>query len=148
VSPDVDPAAVEVEALQRALAAEHAAVYAYGVVGALAGDEARRDAMAAIDAHRARRDRLRVLIADRAATPVAAEPFYDLPEAVQTPEDARMLATTVEERLAAVWADVVAAVEPALREFAVLALQEAAVRAARWRGGSIPWPGLPERTGV
>ncbi|MGV9237981.1 DUF4439 domain-containing protein, partial [Streptomyces nigra] len=43
-----------VTALQAALAAEHAAVYGYGVVGGRIGEDRRSDARAAYDAHRAR----------------------------------------------------------------------------------------------
>ncbi|MGC3005519.1 DUF4439 domain-containing protein, partial [Streptomyces sp. G35A] len=45
-------------ALQAALAAEHAAVYGYGVVGGRIGKDRRAEARAAYDAHRARRDAL------------------------------------------------------------------------------------------
>ncbi len=47
------------------------------------------------------------------------------------------------------WADAVADLaDPAdrdLRREAAVGLAEAAVAAARWRGGSVPFPGLPER---
>ncbi|MGW7362968.1 DUF4439 domain-containing protein, partial [Streptomyces sp. NPDC054841] len=45
-------------AAQAALAAEHAALYGYGVVGGRAGESRRAEAMAAHAAHRARRDAL------------------------------------------------------------------------------------------
>uniref|UniRef100_UPI00110FF4E4 DUF4439 domain-containing protein n=1 Tax=Streptomyces chryseus TaxID=68186 RepID=UPI00110FF4E4 len=41
-----------VEAVQAALAAEHAAVYGYGVVGGRVADERRDEAREAYDAHR------------------------------------------------------------------------------------------------
>ncbi|MGV9632289.1 DUF4439 domain-containing protein, partial [Streptomyces sp. NPDC003487] len=47
-----------IEALQAALAAEHAAVYGYGVVGGRIGETRRAEARAAYAAHRARRDAL------------------------------------------------------------------------------------------
>ncbi|NEB22488.1 DUF4439 domain-containing protein, partial [Streptomyces coelicoflavus] len=46
------------DAVQAALAAEHAAVYGYGVVGGRIGEERLTEARAAYDAHRARRDAL------------------------------------------------------------------------------------------
>ncbi|WP_037661545.1 DUF4439 domain-containing protein, partial [Streptomyces aurantiacus] len=46
----------ELNALQAALRAEHAAVYGYGVVGGRVGDGRRAEARTAYDAHRARRD--------------------------------------------------------------------------------------------
>jgi hypothetical protein len=34
-----------------------------------------------------------------------------------------------------------------MRAYAVGGLTDAALAAARWRGGSVPFPGLPERAG-
>lgn len=136
------PATVEVTALQTALAGEHAAIYGYGVVGAHLRGRARAGAETAYDVHRARRDQLRDLIVERGATPVAAAAAYGLPRPVETAADATLLATELEERLAAVWLDAVAALEGELRELAGRVLQDVAVRAASWRGGSVPFPGL------
>jgi hypothetical protein len=58
-----------------------------------------------------------------------------------------VLATLLEERLAAVWADAVLALEGDLRDLGVAGLRDAAVAAALWRGGSVPFPGLAERSG-
>ena len=136
----------EVAAVQRALAAEHAAVYAYGVAGAFLSGPAQREARAAQAGHLARRDRLAARVAAAGAVPVAPAPVYDLPGPVTEPASARALVTVVEERLAAVWADVVAVPGVQLRELAALALQETAIRAASWRGASVAFPGLPERS--
>ena len=136
----------EVNALQRVLAAEHAAVYAYGVAGAFLPGDAQREARSAHAGHLSRRDRLAARLTDAGADPVASAPVYDLPGPVTDPASARALVTVVEERLAAVWADVVAAAQAGTRELAALALQESAVRAARWRGTSVAFPGLPERS--
>ena len=115
--------------LQRVLAAEHAVVYGYGVAGA----------------------RLEGQLAGLGVSPVPPAASYALPTPVTTAEEARTLVTLLEERLAAVWADAVADLaHPAdrdLRGEAAGGLAEAAVAAARWRGGSVPFPGLPERAG-
>jgi uncharacterized protein DUF4439 len=137
----------EVGALQQVLAGEHAAIYAYGVIGAHLAGESRRRATTAYDAHRAKRDQVSRLIVDRKAVPVAAAAAYELPRAVSTPADATVLATEVEERLAAVWVEAVGGLRGGLQAFAARAVQEAAVRAAVWRGGSVPFPGLPQPTG-
>jgi hypothetical protein len=135
----------EITALQAALAGEHAAVYAYGIVGAwLRGREQRR-ARSGYDAHRARRDELAALVRDRREDPVAAAPAYELPFPVASASAARRLATRLEEGVAATYADLVRASGGELRELAGRALQEVAVRAAIWRGASVPFPGLPER---
>ena len=136
-----------VAVLQRVLAAEHAAIYAYGVAGAFLPGEAQREARSAHAGHHARRDRLAARIADSGEIPAAPAPIYDLPAPVTDPATARALVTMVEERLAAVWADAVAIPGPDFRQVAALTLQETAVRAARWRGASVAFPGLPERSG-
>lgn len=134
-------------ALRDALAAEHAVVYGYGVAGARLSGTARRRAERLVDRHRASRDELVSIVRDRGGDPVAAAPTYALPFPVRTAEQARALATLLEERLAAVWADAVADLTGDLRRLAVDRMTEAAVAAARWRGGSVPFPGLPERAG-
>lgn len=133
-------------ALQQALAAEHACVFGYGVVGARAegADEAR--ARSAFEAHRARRDALEQAIRDAGADPVAALGSYDLPEPAPTGPDVRGWAATLEDGAAGAYADLVAAARGPLRQSAVAWLAEAAVRASGWRGsGAGAWPGLAGR---
>jgi hypothetical protein len=132
-------------ALQSVLAGEHATIYGYGVAGAQLTGAARSRALSAYDSHRARRDELEALIRAQGAQPVAAAASYDLPSAVTSADQAVVLTTGLEERLAAVWADAVAALSGSLRALAVRGLRDAAVSAAQWRGGSVPFPGLPER---
>jgi hypothetical protein len=133
----------EVAALQTVLAGEHAAIYGYGVVGAHLRGRAFTRAQLAYDVHRARRDQLRGLVVERKAIPVAAAAGYRLPRPVENAADATLLATELEERLAALWLDAVAALEGDLRELAGRVVQDVAVWAANWRGGSVPFPGLP-----
>ncbi len=135
----------DVTVLQRVLAAQHAVVYGYGVAGARLRGAARRRAERGWTTHRAGRDALEAQLSDLGADPEPPAPAYALPSPVVTPEDAGTLLTLLEERLAAVWADAVADLSGKLRGQAVDGLTEAAVAAARWRGGSVPFPGLPER---
>lgn len=135
-------------AAQEALAAEHAAVYGYGVVGARVGVDRRKAAQQAYAAHRARRDALRRTVRGLGGRPLAAAPAYALPFAVPDAAAAVRLATTLEERVAGVYGDMVRATTGALRREAAMALREAAVRAVRWRDGSVPFPGLVERRPV
>ncbi|MFE0864758.1 DUF4439 domain-containing protein [Streptomyces rochei] len=137
----------ELDALQAALAAEHAAVYGYGVVGGRVGEERRTEARAAYDAHRARRDALTRDVRDLGARPVASAAGYALPFEVPDTASAVRLAAELEERVAGVYSDLVRAVGGDRRTAAAGALREAAVRAARWRGGSVAFPGLAERAG-
>ncbi|MFH8475289.1 ferritin-like domain-containing protein [Streptomyces sp. NPDC018000] len=133
------------KAAQAALAAEHAAVYGYGVVGGRVADGRRAEATAAYHAHRARRDALVRTVRDLGGEPVAAEAAYALPFAVPDPTAAVRLAALLEDRVAYVYSDLVRAAGGPLRREAADALREAAVRAVRWRGSGVPFPGLAER---
>ncbi|MFF9627134.1 ferritin-like domain-containing protein [Streptomyces griseosporeus] len=135
----------ELEALQAALAAEHAAVYGYGVVGGRIDAGRRTEARAAYDAHRARRDVLARQVRDLGGVPVAAAPGYALPFPVPDAVAAVRLAAELEERVAGVYSDLVRASAGQRRREAAGALREAAVRAVRWRGESVAFPGLVER---
>ncbi|MER6344216.1 ferritin-like domain-containing protein [Streptomyces sp. NPDC001595] len=138
----------ELTALQAALAAEHAAVYGYGVVGGRILAKRRVEARAAYDAHRARRDALVREVRELGGEPVAAAAGYALPFPVTDADSAVRLAAELEERLAGVYSDLVRAAEGERRGTAAAALREAAVRAVRWRGGSVAFPGLAERAGT
>ncbi|AWN29805.1 ferritin-like domain-containing protein [Streptomyces libani] len=135
----------ELTAVQAALAAEHAAVYGYGVVGGRIAGDRREEAQAAYDGHRARRDALRRVVRDLGGTPQAAAAAYKLPFPVPDAAAAARLAAELEDRLAAVYADLVRAGGSVRRREAAAALREAAVRSVRWRGGGVAFPGLVER---
>ena len=136
------------DALQAALAGEHAAVYAYGVVGArLQGRPDERAAQSGYDAHRQRRSTITRLLVDAGATPTPAAAGYDIGGTVPTATAARALAALVETRAAATYSDVVAAADGAVRQGAALWLADAAVRATTWSGEPPTFPGMPERSG-
>ncbi|GHI04477.1 hypothetical protein AQI88_37415 [Streptomyces cellostaticus] len=137
----------ELTALQAALAAEHAAVYGYGVVGGRIDGRRRAEARAAYDAHRARRDALVREVRDLGGEPVAASAAYALPFPVPDAASAVRLAAQLEERVAGVYSDLVRAAAGERRGSAAGALREAAVRAVRWSGESVAFPGLAERAG-
>ena len=138
------PAAVPV--LQAALAAQHAVVFGYGVAGARLSGDTRRRAQRGYDAHRARRDELSALLVERGTEPEPPAASYALPRPVEDARDAVELLTLLEERLAAVWADAVLELHGDLRGLATAGLRDAAVAAALWRRGSVPFPGLAERS--
>ena len=138
-------------ALREALAAEHTAVWGYGVVGAALAVEARPPATAAETAHRDVRDQVTALLEERAADPVAAEGAYSLPFPVLSGVDAAALAVVLEDGVAAAWVRVLdQAAQREVRELAVRWLTAAETRAVSWRGaaGTAPattaFPGLPE----
>lgn len=143
--------AAENAALGEALAAAHAAVWGYGVVGAALGPQASAAAAAAETAHRDLRDRVMALLVDREVEPVGAKGGYALPFPVLTEVDAAALAVVLEDGVAATWVRVLdQAAERTTRELAVGALGNAEVRAVSWRtaAGQSPvtnaFPGLPE----
>ena len=137
-------------ALREALAAEHAAIWGYGVVGAALGPADRAPAAAAEAAHRDVRDRVTALLADRKAEPVEAKAAYALPFPVLSKVDAAALGVVLEDGVAAAWVRVLdQAAERSTRELAVGLLSAAEVRAVTWRvaAGKTPvtsaLPGLP-----
>ncbi len=134
-------ASADSDALQSALAAEHAAVYGYGVVGAfLPVGPQREDGRAAYAAHQARRDAWQRLLSTGGVSPTAAAPGYRLPFQVTDAASAGRLAAFLETQLTAAYADLCTA--PALRAQAAAALRESALRAAHW-GADLPaLPGL------
>ena len=140
----------EGRALRETLAAEHAAVWGYGVVGAALPPEGRAPAGAGEQAHRDARDRLAALLDERDADPVPAEAGYALPFPVLSAVDAAALAVVLEEGVSASWAALLdAAAQAAVRRLAVDALGDAEVRAVAWRAAAgrspvtVALPGLP-----
>ena len=121
-------------ALQAALAAEHAVVWGYGVVGGRA-DAALLPAVREADqAHRDRRDATAALVRRYGGEPIPTEPAYELPFPVPDRKAALRLAVHLEEGAAAAWRYAVAATDDVtVRRFALTALSDAAVRATRWR---------------
>ena len=142
----VDPS--EVEALQTALAGEHAALWVYGVLG---GQTSRsktpalfREVTAGYQAHRGRRDQLVRSIRDLDAEPVASEVAYALPNPVANPRQVEQAALVTEQRCAATYADTVARTTGRRRALAIEALTEAAVRQRGLRGRPETFPGADE----
>lgn len=142
---------VPVEALQAALAAEHAAVWVYGVAGAFVSSALTRRLDEATTAHQARRDATQRMLIDAGVSPVPSEPGYLSPEPVTDTASALRLIITAEIDAAAAWRSVVerSSADPDLRGAALEALTAAAVRATRWRvtAGTapltVPFPGAP-----
>jgi hypothetical protein len=122
------------EQLAGALAAEEAAIYAYGPIGVRltsAGD--RGEARSAETAHRGRRDTLISRLAELKATTAATPPAYELPFAVTDRAAALKLAIQVEDGVAQAWRAVLPVSKDADRSTALSALTDSAVRATRWR---------------
>jgi hypothetical protein len=132
----------QIEALQAALAGEHASLYAIGVAGGRLRGARFTAARSLYAAHRDRRDRLADLITASGEKPAAAEAAYDLPAPVTNATTAISLIRLVEQRLAAVYGDLVEAAETVqVRTLGVQALLAAAREQVRWGGAPVPFPG-------
>ena len=135
-----------VSALQGALAAEHAAVYGYGVIGAMVTGNAETMAKADWLAHQDARDTLEAMLVKLGATPVAADPAYQLPFPVTGEASAVRLAVLLEDGVVQAYLGVVAVTDVTLRSFGALAMQPPANRAVVWRGSTVAFPGMPATT--
>lgn len=139
-----------VDALQRALAAEHAATYVLGALGAAtsaSGSPGLYDAVsAAYVEHRARRDLLTARLRDRGAEPVASQPAYELPAPLGSSASVTEAALEVERASGATYAWVVEQTSGEDRRLAVTALTDTAVRALAFRGSPEIFPGIGEHT--
>ncbi|MER8188002.1 ferritin-like domain-containing protein [Kitasatospora sp. NPDC094015] len=129
---------------QSALAAEHAAVYGYGVVCAfLPVGKPRDDGRTDYLAHQARRDGWQRLLGAGGASPTPAAAGYRLPLQVKDGATAGQLAAHIETRLTTVYADLVGTGTGPLRLQAADALRESALRAQHWGAEPPALPGLP-----
>ena len=138
--------ALATAALQSALAAEHAAVYGYGVVGANLTGSRQAAAMTDWVAHQVARDTLEAMLRSRGAQPVAAAAAYRLPVTVRTGGQAVSLAVLLENRVATAYLGLVAVSDISIRQFGARQVRAAALRAAAWRGSTVAFPGLTARS--
>jgi hypothetical protein len=138
----------ETDALQTTLAAEHAAVYLYGVLGGRTSRSATPELFATVSAayaaHRARRDQLVREIAGLGAEPVAAEAAYDVPRPLETPAQVERAGLALERSCASTYAYLVANTAGDRRRWAIEALNETAVRELVLRGTPETFPGADE----
>ncbi|MFD1814207.1 ferritin-like domain-containing protein [Rhodococcus gannanensis] len=140
----------EQQSLVDALKAEHAAIFAYGVVAAYSNPSRAGQIAADTAAHRARRDATVDALRAASVTAPPTEPGYVVPFPVADPTSAIQLAVEVEEDTATAWLSVIErAQSEATRSAAVDALTESAVRAANWRDvlgvapPTVAFPGRP-----
>lgn len=138
------------QAWQRTLAAEHAAVYLYGALGARtsAADQPRllTEITAAYATHRARRDQVTRTIRDLGGSPDPAAVAYELPTGVGTPQGVRRASGDIEASCATTYAWTVANTATEARRAAVGMLHDAAVRGLAFGGTPEMFPGAGEFT--
>ncbi|MGE2835779.1 ferritin-like domain-containing protein [Mycobacterium sp. SMC-4] len=121
-------------ALFDAVATEHATIYGYGMVSAHSDPEINYLVADAMAEHRRRREEAIALLEEREVTVPLPAAGYELPLAVDDPAAAAELAVRMEQDGATAWRAVVEqATDETVRAFAVAAMIETAVTAARWR---------------
>lgn len=137
-----------VDALNQALAAEHASLFVYGALGAATSQSATPELFAAVSdgyrAHRGHRDQLTTRVRDHGGEPVPAAPGYELPARLAAPDAVAAAALEVERRCEATYRWLVAQTSGADRRFAVVALTNTAVRSLTFRGSPEIFPGAGE----
>ena len=135
-----------VEALQKSLAAEHAAVFLYGVLGARTSgsqDPALLGRLQrAFEDHRAQRDALTVLISAQDADPVASLVDYRLPGSLGAPDQVVATARTIEQRVTRTYGELVANTAGGDRHWAIGSLDRSALREASFGAQVGNFPGL------
>lgn len=136
-----------VDALQRTLAAEHAAIFVLAALGGRASALPPRSPLhsavdAAYAAHVERRGQLRTMITAGGVAPVAAEPAYRLPAPLTTARQIEAEALRVERTCAETYAALVAATTDQERRWAVDALIATAVGEAAFGARPEALPGL------
>ena len=124
---------------QDTLAAEHAVIWSYGLVGAT-GDLA-ASADSALASHRQRRAICLEVIADLGAEAVTSAPSYDEPRPRNT-DAARQLAGRLESVASAAYLALSSSADRSTRLLASRWLRESAVTSALWTGRAPALPGF------
>jgi Domain of unknown function (DUF4439) len=131
-----------VPALQAVLAAENATIFGFAVAGAHLTGSSLAAAEQDWTRHNEARDTLAAMIRRLGAAPTATQAFYRLPFRVHDATSAMALAAYLEDGVTRAYLGLVAVSDQRLRRFGALAMQDAAQRAAFWRGSTQAFPGL------
>jgi hypothetical protein len=134
-------------ALQSALAAEHAAIYGYGVAGAHLTGARQQAAQRDWAVHQLARDALEARLSSLGAQPVAAQDAYQLPFPVHGSGAAAALAGFLEDGVATAYLRLVALDDPRLRAWGARQVRASALRATSWTDRAAAFPGLPASAG-
>jgi hypothetical protein len=136
------------DALQETLADEHAALYAYGVLGARTSQGTTPELYdvltTAYRRHRARRDQLRLMVEEAGGDPVAAAAAYDLEGRPVRVAQVAAAALDLEASSAEVLLALVARSSGAVRAWALTEATWSAVWQLELGGSPATWPGAPE----
>ena len=145
VTPDPDrPSEAGPGAWFDAVAAEHAAIYGYGLVSAHVMPDDNKLVSESVAEHRDRREAAVTLMTGRSITVPMPAVVYQLPMAEDSPAAAATLAIRMESDCAVAWRAVLEQTSGDTAEqdraFAGTALTQCAVLAARWRVVQGGWP--------
>ncbi|MEE6166233.1 MULTISPECIES: ferritin-like domain-containing protein [unclassified Mycolicibacterium] len=128
-------------ALFDAVASEHGIIYGYGLVSAHSTPDDNALVAAAMAEHRDRREAAIAMLGARSVPPPLPAAGYQVPIPVANPTDAANLAVRMEQDAAVAWRAVLEqATTNGDRAFAVTALTQSAVTAAKWRAQLSAWP--------
>lgn len=135
-------------AVDTGLAAEYAAIYAYGAAAVHLDGDPRALAEELEAEHRSRRDALLDYYDANGLEAPSAEPGYDI-EPITDAEGAQRLLLAVEENVTSTWRAGLAPGPLGEREICLDRYTESAVSLARWRlaagvAAADPWPGRPQ----
>ncbi|GEL17841.1 ferritin-like domain-containing protein [Pseudonocardia asaccharolytica] len=143
----IDEAAAD--ALQDALAAEHAALWVYPLIVVFLPADQAKQARADAEAHRALRAAIEQTLTDIGARPVSALPAYAPPRPVTDARSAAALAVVAETDALGAWRAVLEHTTDApLRAAALDALVEGTLRCTRWRRSAGQTPAVPVFPGL
>lgn len=135
---------IAVEALQRSLAGEHAAIWAYGLATAFARPDWSPGLRTGIEAHRQLRTTLTELLSRDGEKPVSAQPSYNPPQPVLDAGSAGALLVAAEsDSMAACRSLAERASSPTLRIAALGWMSQSTVRSVVWRTATGLAPAVP-----
>jgi len=142
-----------VEALETAIDAENAAIFAYGTSTAFIGSADRGTVAEYIAAHRVRRTELDDALAEAGGQPRPAAAGYTLPEEMTGADSAATILLGAEEDCAQAYFALIDQADGAgVRRLGVDALTDCARRAAHWRSAlgkapvTVAFPGQPSQS--
>ncbi|MGL5826052.1 MAG: DUF4439 domain-containing protein [Nocardioides sp.] len=148
LSASTEAGAQEVAALQQTLAREHASLWWYGVLGAHTSQADQSDLFAVVavgyNTHRAQRDELDRVIRQLGGRPAPAEPAYPARWRLSSAGDIRAAVGDIEHDCAATYSWLVSQARGIIREWAIAALQKAAIRELADQGIPENFPGADE----
>ena len=132
------------DALQDALATEHAALWCYSLAVAFLPQAQLAQARADAEAHRVLRGAVEQTLTQIGARPVSAQPAYATPQPVVDGPSAAALAVVAETDALAAWRSVLErTTDRGLRKAALDALTAGTLRCARGRAVVGPPPAIP-----